>query len=355
MATQPQDDDQNKFFSVAYALAHGGTATPEDIKFFLKYQGSFDKAAYDKASDNFDKATAAGKLPGATDMDALLDGAKQRLASDPTYKQQMFGLAKQAAAGKLSDQIKTGLNIALAGTDIGVGLNQQAKGQSLLNQARQPSRPAVLQHDAALSSALNDAQRGTYDEPTAIQANRQQNLNNYLSEKQAAIESSGGQAGAVNANLQNAYSRRAAADLASVPAENQIHAQEKGRYGQLLGMKLGENQAIQQSQAQNYPYELQQYNNNRNLGYNLQAAGLYNTRQGLGNFAAAVPSVARQVSNRNYDDLYNQFSMYGHDHAMTAVNAAQGLDTIYGTPPSSPYTPNPDDYNDAYAYQKSDY
>lgn len=338
--------DLEKFLRIARAINAGQSVSFEDTKYFNTFKNEkFDSAAYDKATESINKAYEEGKLPKGEDLDSLINGAQQRLTTDPAYRDHMVTLAKQAQAGKLSQETANGINTLLAGTDIMTSLNQINKGNQALSQLRQPARPPILAADQRLASALQDAQQGTFAEPNAIAAARLGNVDALASDNAAARTAAGGQAGAYGAYHQSAVDRYNRANTQLVPMADQIHAREQNRYDQLLGMKLGENQAINQSQSQFYPQDVYQYMQNRNAANSLISTGQSNLRGAMTGLASTIPNYAVQMSNRRYDDLRNQHAAYGDQYGDIAAHAQRQVDMMHGrqVPPD-----DQSQYEDAY-------
>lgn len=338
----------NEYLRILRALRAGRSVSKEDIKYFANYHAKFDEAGYEKLKARL--ATDEGKKTFSDeDFDNFIEEAKKSLASD-AYKEQTTAIAKEAERGKIEKTTMQGLNAILAGTDIGISLNQIEKGKQAAAQVRRPARPPVLAQDRALQQALSNAEQGTMAEPSAIQAARVGNLDAYQADLAAAKTASAGQTGAYGAYAQAASGRRERANLNLIPMADQIKAREQGRYDNLLGLKLQENQAINRSQGQFYDVDMQQYGIDKQAAQELQATGRQNLRSSLTGFAQGLPGVAGDFGTRHYDDLYNQFSAYGDKYAQDAVDARKELEARWDPRSNTNYRPKyTQDYIQAYA------
>lgn len=327
------DKELARFLKIARSINSGANVPDDDVEFFAKYQGGkFDNATYEKANKQIEDDVAAGKLPQGSDLEQLMEGAKQRMATDPAYKEKILGIAQKAAASKTGNEVSQGLNVLLAGTDIATSLAQINKSNQRLSQIARPGRPAVLQRDQMLQQALGQAQAGSLDQSKALAPAQLGILDNYKSDISNAQTAAGGQAGAFGAYAQAASNRRARANEELVPMANQIRQQEQGRYDNLLGLRQNENQAIQQSQAANYGNDLYQYGVDRASAQELGAVGRSNLRDSLTGFASTIPGIFQNRVNNKYDKIRQQASAYGPVHSQTMVDAAKYVDDMHGRP-----------------------
>lgn len=317
-----------KYLSILRAVHAGRKVSKADLSYFADFAGGdkFDTSTFEKLKT---KLSSAEGLESFTDADweQYMGEVKNRLTSDPAYREQTLALAEAAGTGRESANVKNGLNILLAGTDIATSLGQIAQSKQAQATTKRPARPPILQRDAMLQQALSSAHQGTLDQSAAIQPAMLANLDQYKSDLAAATTASTGQAGAYGAYAQVAANRRERGNLNLVPLANDIKRQEQGRETQLLGLKLGENQAINQSQNQNYPLDLYQYDVDRQAANELGQVGRTNLRSSLTGAAGALVPVAEQMSRRKYDDLYSRMLPYGKDNAQIAAEAAHMTDS----------------------------
>ena len=129
-------------------------------------------------------------------------------------------------------------------------------------------------------------------------------MDQYLSDLNQAKVASAGQAGTYGALAQVASQRRGRGAQALAPIIDDIKAREQGRLDNLTGMKIGENQAIQQSNAQYYPNDLYQYQLEQQAAGQLGSQGRSNLFQSLANFGNdAVPVAANFATKRRFDGI----------------------------------------------------
>jgi len=337
-----------RYLEILRALRGGRDVSQEDIKYFASFHQDFDAGQYEKLKG---KLASEEGLKSMTDedFDSYVNEARKMLTTGK-YKEDVIDIAKQAEAGKVAAKVTTGLNTLLAGTDIAISLGQIGKANQQLAGIKRPARPAVLQRDQDLAQALQEAHRGTLDQSAALQPARLANLDTYKADLAQGAIASEGQPGAYGAYGQAAAGRMYRANAELVPLGNEIKRQEQGRYDQLLGMRQQEGQAINQSQSQFYPQDLYQYGIDRQAAASLGQTGRSNLRDSLTGLAAQVPAIGQEFSNRRYDDIYNQMSAYGHEHAQTAADAWKDLNDIHQSNQGYQYGPPRDMYDKAFRF-----
>lgn len=317
----------DKYLQLLRALRAGRDISKEDLKYFASFHQNFDESQYEKLKGKL--ATEEGlKNMTDEDFDTYVNEARKMLTTD-VYKEKVYDIAKDAAVGKTNEKVTAGLNLLLAGTDIATSLSQISQSNARQAGIRRPARPAVLQRDQMLAQALDEAHRGTLDQSAALQPARLANLDTYRSDLAHGATAAAGQPGAYGAYGQAAAGRmyRANADL--VPLGNQIKQQEQANYRDLLGTRQAENVNINQSQSQFYPQDLYQYGIDRAAAQELGSQGRYNLRSSLTGAGQSIQDFAGQAAKKRYDDIYNQMSAYGHDHAENAAKAWGDLNDIH--------------------------
>lgn len=334
-----------KYLAILRAIHAGRKVSKADLTYFTEFHGGdkFDSSTYEKLKT---KLSSAEGLTSFSDEDwnQYLNEVKNRLTSDPAYREQTLQLAQDAAAGKTASTVQNGLNVLLAGSDILTSLGQVQQSNQRLAQVQRPGRPPVLQRDMMLQQALANAHAGTLDQSTAIAPAQLANLDQFRADLAAATTASTGNAGAYGAYAQVAANRRDRANLGLVPLANDVKRQEQARETQLLGLKLGENQAINQSIAQNYPLDIYQYGLDRQAANELGQIGRYNLRNSMTGFAGSLVPIAEQASRNRYNDLYNKMLPYGHDNAQIAAEAGHMTNNLWSGAP----VVNQNDYEQSY-------
>lgn len=307
--------DFRRYLRLARKLQNGETVTKDEVKFIIGFKQGVDTGALDKIKDKaeFKKLTPEEQSELTTEA---LDASTKLLFQSPNYKETLISLAQDAEQGKLSEEITSGLNLALAGTDIITSINQINQGNKAARRSRRPTRPAPLTASPELANAISEAQNGNYDAIRALAPAQLANLDNYLSDLNVAKTASTGQAGAYGALAQVASNRRNRGNLELAPIYDSISTRNQQRLDELLRMKLNENQAIHQSQSQFYPTDVAQYQLEQQTAGQVGAQGRANLRSSLAGFAQEIPNrVAEMSTRKRYNNIYNTMSQYGEDIA----------------------------------------
>jgi hypothetical protein len=320
----------DKYLQILRAIHAGRRVSQADLAYFAGYHGGdkFNEATFEKLRT---KLSTEEGLKSFTDAEfqQYMDETKNRLTTDPAYREATLALAQKQGTDQSSTNIRNGLNVLLAGSDIATSIGQIQSGRQAQSQALRPNRPPILQRDLQLQQALDSAHAGTLDQSAAIAPAQLANLDQYKSDLANATTASGGQQGAFGAYAQVAANRRNRGNLNLVPLANDIKRQEQQRETQLLGLKLGENQAINQSQGQFYGQDLYQYGLDRQAAAELGQVGRYNLRSSMTGAAGALGNVAGQLANQRYQDLYNKALAYGPDNAQTMAETAHMTDNHF--------------------------
>lgn len=317
-----------KYLKILRDIRSGKSVSKDDLSYFANFTHAVDQTAIEKL-----KNTAEFKDLSEEEISSAMNDAFLLAVQNPQYKEQVLNIAEQTAKGKLSEKVATALNLALAGTDIGTSVAQITAANKAIKQAQRPSRPAPLSADPRLEQALNDAKRGSYDSIRALAPAQRAILDNYLSDLNMAQRVSGGQSGAYGALGQVASTRRSKAAQDLAPIADQFRRLDQQRYDQLLGQKLAENQAIQQSKAQYYPQDLWQYSQDVRAAGELGMTGRRNLRESLTGFASQLPNLVSELSTRRrFRDIYNRMSSYGDQNARLAAEADYEMYNGYNLP-----------------------
>jgi len=334
--------DWIKYFRIVSAMKAGRKISKDDRDFFTSAHSEADPKVFDSINE---KVKAGTPLEDA-DYDALFNETRKMLTS-PENKEKVLGLAQKVEQGKISQNVRMGLNLALAGTDIATSLQQIKKGNQITQNARRPVRPPVLQRDQLLANALADAGNNRNDVTRALLP-AQQGINDaYQADLANARTAAGGQAGAYGAYAQSAVNRRNQANLNLVPLGDQVRRENQRRYDSLVGQHVQEGEAINASQGRFYPEDLYQYNLNQQMGAGLGQTGRYNLRTSLTGLAQQLPgAIGNLATNAKYNDIYNRMIAqgYGTDNAKIAADAHgdvqnhwDGTNTMYKTWEDSQY------------------
>jgi hypothetical protein len=290
----------------------------DDYTFFSKFSFDVDQDAIEKLQN-----TAEFKDMSPEQISKAKEDAFLLAVQNPEYREKILTSAEGIENQELTDKITTAINIGLAGADITTSIGQIQAGKRAQDSIARPQAPAPLTADPRLESALSDASRGgELNAARAMSPAQLQILDQYLSDLNTAQTVSGGQAGVYGSLAQVASTRRGRRSAELAPIYDQINREGVQRYDQLLAQKLQENQNIQQSQAQAYPYELQQYGYDQRMAAELGAAGRTNLRSSLGAAGSfAAPVIAKMRTRKRFRDIYNQGLPYGEDNAKTMAEA----------------------------------
>lgn len=293
----------------------------DDYLFFRQF--SLDPAAINefKASQEFKS------LP---EDEKKLTEANLAAFQTPEFKNEVLLMGEDVEKAELANKLTQAVNIALSGADILTSGQQIRAANEAQRRIRRPQSPAPLTADPLLQRALADADRGNLDAARALSPAQLQILDQYLSDINTARSVSGGQAGLYGALAQTASTRRGRRSLELAPLYDTIQRRGEARYDQLLAQKLAENRAIQESQAQTYPYDLQQYNNELVAAGNLGVLGRQNLRSSVGAFASYLPALASRFAvKKKYGDVFNANVGYGPENARIMAEAAVDHDSGY--------------------------
>lgn len=337
------DKDWIRFFRVMNTLQSGRQVQKDDLDFFINSNEYADPAVMNSLGA---KLGQGGTLSNEEYKTLVNEGRK--LLTSPENKDKVLALAQKAEQGRISQNVRSGLNTMLAGTDIATSLGQIAKSKQLGRQTRRPATPSTLQRDPLLAQSLDSASRDTGDVQRALLPAREGIRDTYQADLGTARTASGGQAGAYGAYAQVASDRRNRANLDLVPMADQIRRQRQGRYDQLVGQHLQEGQAINASEGRYYPEALYQYNLDKQVAAGLGQVGRQNLRSSMTGFAQGIPDAAAQyATQQKYQDTYNRMVPHGgEDMAQIAVDAHKMTDNHWGGRPAN--FPMYRNYEDSY-------
>jgi hypothetical protein len=300
-----------KYLKILRDIRAGKVPTKGDLKFFSEFSFDVDQKAIDELKNSPEFKDLSSDQVSKAMQDSFLLAVQ-----DPSYRQDILSIAQENTEKDLGQKVTAGINTALAATDVINSARQINQGDRAAQRVRRPSRPSPLTSEPLLNQALSEARDQTGEVSRALAPSQLSILDSYLVDMDNARSVSGGQAGTYGALGQNAVTRRGRRSLELAPIADQIARQGEQRYDQLLAQKLAENSAIQQSQAQYYPYDLQQYSQDAMAAGQLGAAGRQNLRQSLTDLGGflAQPS-ANFLTRKRYRDIYNSGMPYGAENA----------------------------------------
>ena len=330
-------NELQRYVAILNKIKTGVLPSKEDQQFFAKYTPDTDskefKSQLEVAGMTGDEATVL--------MEKAYTAGLQNPELKAKYAEQVLKLKK----GEIAGNVRTALNTALAAADIITSNKQIKEAQRAARRSQRPQRPAPLTADPLLDRAITEAQQGNFDIARRLAPAQQALLDQYLGDMQTARVASTGQAGAYGALGQVASLRRGRGALGLGAMANQIESENRNRQDRLLGMKLDQNQAIQQSQAQYYPADLQQYGLDQQMAANLGATGRANLRGALPQLGQDIPDMIANLNAKKRRAAIEAAMMpYGKDMA----EAATGVDdrVMY-----TPQTFQPQYLEQMYGYQ----
>lgn len=289
----------------------------DDYKFFSQFTFDVDQEAINKLQDEKEF-----KGMSKEEVDSALRQSFFAAVQDPEYRDKILTSAQDLEQKETQSKVAAGINLALGATDVLTSAGQIKNANRLQANLKAPQHPATLTKEPLLDRALSDAGRPSLDAARAMSPAQLQILDQYLSDLNTAKTVSGGQAGVYGALGQEASARRGRRSAELAPIYDNIVSRGEQRYDQLLQQKLQQNHNIQQSQAQFYPTDVNQYNNQLQAVGQLGSTGRQNLRSSIGAFSSFLPSVVSELGTRKrFRDVYNSSVLYGHDNAMTIAEA----------------------------------
>lgn len=262
----------------------------------------------------------------ADDISTLQNELRKQLTS-PAYKQQMLELAKDKELAARNEQVSSAIRALAGGMQAGAGLSQRARYRRMLRESQAPGVPPVLGADPYLEAAKRAAEQGTYQESIAAEAAKQMAREGYMQDIANARLAAGGQTGAFGAYGQAASTRQARRMQEMAPQIESIRQARQAERARLAGLSVGQQEAINRSMGQYYPYQMQRYLQEQQAIGELGQAGSANIYGGL---QAAAGNVAPMISGvgirRKYQDLTNRLLSMGvpPEKAAEYTVAAQG-------------------------------
>lgn len=270
-----------------------------DLQFLAEYTPQIDE----QSIADFTKELNSGGLKTDTDFNQAINQVKFLITS-PDAKANFLDQAEKLATKSSTEKGAQAANLALDFAGLAASLGQIKAADKAVTESRRPNRPIGLTPEPLLQQQIADAQQGTFDAARRVAPAQQAIMDQYLSDLNQAGVASAGQAGTYGALAQVASQRRGRGAQALAPIIDDIKAREQGRLDNLTGMKIGENQAIQQSNAQYYPNDLYQYQLEQQAAGQLGSQGRSNLFQSLANFGNdAVPVAANFATKRRFDGI----------------------------------------------------
>lgn len=299
--------------------------TPENIKRYAriiekirdkKFPSSDEMAffmAMKSAKWDDDQIKQLAKEAKSDDINVATNALQQwseLLIRFPEQKEKYIEEAKELGKAKATEKVANAIDVALSIGDIATSAAQIKESKNLQRKLSRPTQPVALTADPLLKQAIAEAQQGTFDTYRQLAPAQQAILDQYLSDLNQAKTASTGQAGAYGALGQVASIRRGRGIQQLAPMADSIRAREQARLDNLIGMKLNENQAIQQSQSQFYPQDLYQHRFDQQQAGSLGATGRLNMRNSLANLGEhSAGAFGDWWNRRQFDKLKSQTAL----------------------------------------------
>lgn len=315
-------NNDQKWFDIFRKIRSNQEPTEAELKFYIENLPSVDEARLKELVDKQNSTEDGKKMPlSQTEATELLTLMGQKALTLPSTKQLYLDKAKEIEKTNLGNKIAQGVSLALAGADIVSSTQQVKTARQLARQSRRPQQAAPLTQDPLLKQAIFEAQQGQFDTAKRLAPAQLAILDQYLSDINQARTASTGQAGTYGSLAQVASTRRGRNLQQLTPMADDIRAREQGRLDNLLQMRLGENQAIQQSQAQYYPTDVNAYLQEQQAIGQLGATGQQNLRGSLANLGGQiVQPVADAATRRKYDRLRALLPENAYNYRLEAEN-----------------------------------
>jgi len=218
-----------------------------------------------------------------SELTQLMSSAPSEVAkkAQAAFAAKQQGVASQA--GVVGDFISRA-------AQLGVSLSELGKANRLARQVTTPSLPQLPTLNPALTNQLY---RAATANPEAVLAPARDEIQaGYLNSLEAARQGSGGQAGAFQAmaNLANIERMRAANQL--VPLSQNVRLQNQDNYNNLLGMRMQEQQALQQARQFNTDLNFDRYNRDAAAVGAMRGNALTNTLGSLGGISQTAADLS---------------------------------------------------------------
>lgn len=231
-----------------------------------------DKSAAEKTKEKLG-------LTSVEEMTALFPQLLDQATNGENY---LTRLERKMKRGELTEKLSGAFNTLVSLSQLGVSANQISKSNKELGALTRPGTPSVPTEDAALSNAIYEAGRGTFDPSRASAIASRQIRNNRLSDEATAKAVGGGQAGIYGALNQAASLRANRGYSELVPMIDSIRAREQARLDNLLAMRQQQRQNDFQNRMSIYDQANQNYMNDVNAASQLGQAGRENLFTALG-------------------------------------------------------------------------
>lgn len=241
-------------------------------------------------------------------------------------------LEKKMQRGELTEKLSGAFNTLVGLTQLGVSANQINKSNKDLGVLNPPGTPSIPQEDPALSNAIYEAGRGTFDAGRAASVAKRQIRNNRLVDEAQARQIAGGQAGIYGALNQASALRTNRGYAELTPMIDSIRAREQARLDNLLQMRQQNRQTDFNNRMSIYDQANQNYRNDMNAAGQLGQAGRENLFTSLGGLSNSLAVMGGGINFRNKTGVKELDDFNSKANA----NLSSHMNPYYNTAPRQP-------------------
>lgn len=282
--------DKEKLLELLERNPQAGELSDEEINLLLEGLAELNENKADPdASENNDKDYFDEGVW------SKLNGFVNQITSSPVWRAKLEAKQRESELNKLSEKVRSGLQLALGAFDIGVSASQIGRSEKKLDEIEKPVKPRLPFVNKNLQQALRRS-KARLSDPTLggeIAPARQANMDAFLQDAATAKTVSKGQPALYGALMQSAVNRRYKNNLNMVPYLNQIRRQEEAAYNRLLERELTEDQNRFYRNMTLFDRDIGMFNRDNQAAGNLGRIGRMNLRRSLGNMVNyASPYVA---------------------------------------------------------------
>lgn len=252
---------------------------------------STNEAVSGKADPNAEKWKGLNSANLAGEMQKALEDMRNSPQGQEHLKEALIN----SRSSRFTSQYGPFFKAVLAGGDIAASLNQINVSNRGVNSLRKPNIPAPVGLDPSLNGAIRTAEQGVSTAPTAGNVAKSDIFDQYLQDIRNAGTAGGGQQSTFGALAQTASAQRNKALARLLPMTNDIQMQRQNQLNNLLTQRQGfANQQFGQQQ-QSTAMALDQYNRDAQAAAALGSTGRSNLRQTLGGISDLMPQLGARL------------------------------------------------------------
>lgn len=268
-------------------------------------------------------------------VNEFVESMRTQLAS-PQYRQKLLQVSKEQDIKNKTAAFSNAVGVMLSGADMALSVKQLSEYNRQLKEQKRPTRPGPMQADPYLAAAKKAAEVGTYQEPIAAKAARQQAFDAYQQDLQNSAVASTGQAGAYGAQAQAAVTRLGRRGAEMAPQVEAFRTARQQQYGQMANLSAEENAKRYASLYAPYETDMVQYGREQASLAALGQAGRANLRTSMYDMGEYAPLLATPYVNRKYETLRAAMEARGMSPEQADKNARAGSQPPVSTPTQPP-------------------